>query len=655
MLNVLIGLSFLYFVLCLIVSAIVEGISQWRKFRPKILKLATERIIYNQSTIKKDEANSSNLVDDFFNHDLIQSLKGSEDRNPSYIPTNVYSTVLLETLAKGMTITNIKNSPLEFRKSIESLDDNLSGIKKTILRIYDESQGDIDKVIQGIEKLVSDVRDRASGWLKRKQMIYIIGVSSLIVILINADSVSIFNKLSKDKDLQKTIISKVEVFDNQSYRDAICGKSITHKTKPTATTDKTAVTDKSAEADKNAETNKADCPELAVTKSYVLDISPLLGWQSDENLFAKDKTNHDSCFIYVLKVFVKLVIKFLGFALTVGAILMGAPFWYDTIQKLLKAKALVTGKDQNNAPNDSTKPNESSQNNSSSENQSAPTNNNYKQALGPVFNPLATKLSYENAFWLAQFAKWAYLSPTDASAICKQEGYESIPDGLIRVSGSRDTQYLIAHNEKVIVLAFRGSEQNVQDWYGDFEFEKLYWDDNNKTLGQVHKGFRLDYDSVKAELIKSIQSLINTSNRPIWITGHSLGGALAVLASYEFASSGLPVSGTYTFGQPCCSDQSFAKELNKKLLGKYWRVVNNCDVVAKVPPSSMEYQHVGTLLYIDLLSNIKVDPPFWYSLADNFVIPSSREEFLKYLHQFADDHLIDCYIKLINENYSRSI
>ena len=83
---------------------------------------------------------------------------------------------------------------------------------------------------------------------------------------------------------------------------------------------------------------------------------------------------------------------------------------------------------------------------------------------------------------------------------------------------------------------------------------------------------------------------MNNIKRKIWITGHSLGAALATLAADRYRN----VKGLYTYGSPRVGDKDFKKNFRMNT----YRFVNNNDIVTKVPPAGM-YRHVGELRHID--------------------------------------------------------
>ncbi len=78
--------------------------------------------------------------------------------------------------------------------------------------------------------------------------------------------------------------------------------------------------------------------------------------------------------------------------------------------------------------------------------------------------------------------------------------------------------------------------------------------------------------------------------RSLWITGHSLGGALAVLATAKLRfEKAQPVSGLYTYGQPRVGDFEFCSRFDQGFGDYTFRFVNFQDIVPRVPLRNMNY------------------------------------------------------------------
>ena len=95
--------------------------------------------------------------------------------------------------------------------------------------------------------------------------------------------------------------------------------------------------------------------------------------------------------------------------------------------------------------------------------------------------------------------------------------------------------------------------------------------------------------------IDSFLKSIHGTQKQLWITGHSLGGALAVIAGAAYLRD-YSIAGVYTYGQPKLTVSGTADLYHTKLDGRYIRFVNNHDVVPTLPPG---YKHFGELIWFD--------------------------------------------------------
>lgn len=110
---------------------------------------------------------------------------------------------------------------------------------------------------------------------------------------------------------------------------------------------------------------------------------------------------------------------------------------------------------------------------------------------------------------------------------------------------------------------------------------------------------------------------LRDAEQTVWFTGHSPGGALAMLAAawLHFEDPRLTAQGVYTFGQPRTCDRALAKAYDEALSGRTFRVVNNNDVVAQVPPEPV-FHHVASLRYIDSSGRVRESMPVVSNLLD---------------------------------------
>ena len=214
------------------------------------------------------------------------------------------------------------------------------------------------------------------------------------------------------------------------------------------------------------------------------------------------------------------------------------------------------------------------------------------------FEPRATSFSMPNAQILAQAATVAYQEPARCAKWATASGFT----GAFDFFDNHDTQGFVAESGEAIVVAFRGTQPNrPMDWFVDFRATRGHWDHN---IGEVHDGFYAALRQVWGVTLANGEvlprRLVNRGNKTIWITGHSLGGALAELcAAQAMFVSRIPVQGVYTFGQPRVGNKDFASAVNEKLGSGIYRFVNDRDIVPRVPLFSMGFCHYGSQRLFD--------------------------------------------------------
>lgn len=134
------------------------------------------------------------------------------------------------------------------------------------------------------------------------------------------------------------------------------------------------------------------------------------------------------------------------------------------------------------------------------------------------------------------------------------------------------------------------------------------------TVGGVHNGFKSALDAVWPQ-ISSKLGPPGDQRKDIWLTGHSLGAALAQLAALRLTKSGYRVHRVYTFGMPRIGDKEFVADYDRQLGAQSFPHVNAQDVVTRVPPSALGF-HVTASAKIRQftgpgheLKQLSVEPP----------------------------------------------
>lgn len=208
-------------------------------------------------------------------------------------------------------------------------------------------------------------------------------------------------------------------------------------------------------------------------------------------------------------------------------------------------------------------------------------------------------------------------------------GYNMIGFHSIVKKPDIDTQCYVMAKDDNIIIVFRGSE-SLADWFANFQ---AVYNPGPLKDTKVHEGFQDALFPAVINLTNLIDS-INIEDSKIWLTGHSLGGALCSLYAGMLLENGYDVYGIYTYASPRPGNEAFGENLNSGVEGPHYRVVNTGDIVPHVPPEPF-YSHPGKRII--LKENIRESSKkSWYSQridALKFFIANTANKF-----DVADNH-----------------
>lgn len=193
---------------------------------------------------------------------------------------------------------------------------------------------------------------------------------------------------------------------------------------------------------------------------------------------------------------------------------------------------------------------------------------------------------------------------------------QNLPGGVLVSCARTDTQVLVVDRTAYVVIAFRGTT-DLRDWITNAKFVRaLLVEESDGSRCEVHGGFLVAYESIIEKLSEVLRQLA-VADRPVFVTGHSLGGALAILAALELKRQMFTVAQVYTFGQPRVGNAGFAQLYNWSLQDQTFAVVNECDPVPLLPPLLMGYRDCGTEIFLRKDGAVQVDPFIgWEVFAD---------------------------------------
>jgi hypothetical protein len=184
------------------------------------------------------------------------------------------------------------------------------------------------------------------------------------------------------------------------------------------------------------------------------------------------------------------------------------------------------------------------------------------------------------------------------------------------------------------VLCFRGTA-NVWEWIGDAEAEleiRAPW------RGRVHHGFA----SAAEDFLPWVQQALPPSG-PLWVTGHSLGAAIATLVATELDAQGyVGVQPLYTFGGPRVGNAEFFDAFWLKC----FRVVHGDDQVPHLPPA-IEYMHVGHEIFVDDGGVMERAPTIFGDMCRLF--RHAKRGLPALLSECWADHHIDKYVNALEQ------
>lgn len=239
------------------------------------------------------------LLESFYTHPLIFSLyQGSYDAAkavtnnlPSYIPSKSFVMAFMDGVLKSSGDRQAQPLNFEdFKAAVDALNHN-DTVKGALRVLMEDASGDMDKLKANISDWYDSTMDRVSGWYKRQAQYTALIMSLLIVVLTNADTLSICRSLSMDQNLRPAL--------NAQIQDMI-------KPAPGAT------------------------PEAQLAKyldSGIMAKLPL-GWNSDDPRLVPPSQGAAGAKDWGTKA--------VGWLITALAVSLGAPFWFQVLQQVIR-------------------------------------------------------------------------------------------------------------------------------------------------------------------------------------------------------------------------------------------------------------------------------------------------------------------------------
>ncbi|MEO9803827.1 MAG: hypothetical protein ABJF04_11290 [Reichenbachiella sp.] len=332
-LDVVIGLAFMYLLYSLFATIIMEMISNWIGLRASNLKHSINRMLVDDEYSSKHRLlnnkivaslwgiwliitdkvgidiesvkNRKKLFLDFYNQPSIKYLShGGLFNKPSYLTAANFSKALLDSLKKDQVGT----TPLsKIQNGISAIAGN-EETKSHIQSLLEDANNDLEKFKVLIENWFDDTQERSIGWFKRYNQIWLLIIGLVMAVSFDASTLKMANKLATDKDAREQMVQLAS-----SYLE------------------------KTPNVSDSSLLKMSDSVRLAFYKEQKKEIQAeidqaqsVLGFGNTEFVWPWCK-----CF------WTTLFTDFLGYFITALAISLGAPFWFDLLNKLVKLRSSV--------------------------------------------------------------------------------------------------------------------------------------------------------------------------------------------------------------------------------------------------------------------------------------------------------------------------
>jgi hypothetical protein len=319
-----IGLTYVYLLFSLAVTAGTEFVSALFASRGRMLKQGITRLV-----------GDAKLVEGFYEHALLRSLKKRASSLPSYVPARTFALVLIDLVFGGESRKALGFD--EIKAAAQTRKDNVGQVLKVFVADAELSAGQpgpqpgtgwsaTDARLEGLrsalETWFDDTMERTSGWYKRQTQLVSFTMAALLTVLFNADTLVIAQRLWTDSGLRTALVSQAEAYAKANTPAA--GDAF--------------VPEAGADPQSSLAVPPPPCPPYEVcgldetADNFEHSLGRLnalalpLGWgpeAGEGGASVKDR-----------------VVRHLpGWMLTVLAISLGAPFWFDVLNRFIAIRS----------------------------------------------------------------------------------------------------------------------------------------------------------------------------------------------------------------------------------------------------------------------------------------------------------------------------
>jgi hypothetical protein len=304
-LEVAIGLAFIYLLLALICTSLNETIAGITKRRSTFLGKGVASLL-------GDDPDLQNKV---LTHPLVASLARKKGANPSYLPASKFALALMDVLTGSDKQANDAEA---LRQGVRTV--NSTPVREAISAVLADSRQHVGTDQQKIQAWYDDAMDRVSGWYKRRTALWIWVLAAGLIVALNADSIVMAKKLWTNQAVRSAVVESARTRSQREQPEALL---------PLAVHDE-------ANAPKTA-TAVLPHNNDVLTAEEQSELSQLTGWSNEVKEW---NTRHGwSRAGYAFS-------HIVGWLLTIVAVTLGAPFWFDTLNRFMNIRSAGRAPDE---------------------------------------------------------------------------------------------------------------------------------------------------------------------------------------------------------------------------------------------------------------------------------------------------------------------
>jgi hypothetical protein len=303
-LDVAIGLSFFYLLLGLICSTVNEMIAAKLKTRAKFLNQGIDRLLGGDSQIKSE----------LYKHPLISALSPSDLQHyPSYIPAEKFATALLDIVSgKGRLLTDID----ALREGVKKI--GTPALQTSLTALLDSSP-DAAALKKNVEEWFNDTMDRVSGWYKRNAQRNALLLACAVTLVMNADTVNAAHTLWTNPSMRAAVVEEARLRAAKKPPDESL-PMVEYRN--------------SSDATASTPVNVPSSPEEGLSSNEQKLLGQLTGWGPDwEKLGAAS-----GLAAWLVALWLIIYTHSIGWIVTALAVSLGAPFWFDTLNRFMNIR-----------------------------------------------------------------------------------------------------------------------------------------------------------------------------------------------------------------------------------------------------------------------------------------------------------------------------